>query len=503
MSNTPLRLLLVEDDENDAMLLLRELRRGGYSVTSTRVETPEAFERELDTGRWDVIVADYSLPHFDALSAFSRVRQRGLDLPFLIVSGTIGEDTAVAAMKAGVHDFLLKDRLGRLAPAVTRELREAEVRAERQRMQEQLLLSDRLASLGLLAASVAHEINNPLASLMMDLDFVLGAQEAQATSGPAAQALHEARECAGRIRDIIRDIKIFSRPDEQRFGATDVHRVLDSSVRMARNHVFHRAQLVKDYGSVPAVHGNEARLGQVFLNLITNAAQAIPEGRSSEHEIRVVTRTEPDGTIRVDIRDTGTGIPPELRDRIFEPFFTTKPQGMGTGLGLSICRRLVNELGGSMGVENGPERGTIFWVRLRPAQASVPSVGAAKVERAAHNLRVLVIDDEVAIGRALKRHLARRYDVSVLNDAREALALITSGHRFDAILCDLMMPEMNGPQFHAELARQVPDQARRLTFMTGGAFTDEALAFLSKVRPPCLEKPIDLERLDAMIQNAA
>ncbi len=503
MSNTPLRLLLVEDDENDAMLLLRELRRGGYSVTSTRVETPEAFERELDTGRWDVIVADYSLPHFDALSAFSRVRQRGLDLPFLIVSGTIGEDTAVAAMKAGVHDFLLKDRLGRLAPAVTRELREAEVRAERQRMQEQLLLSDRLASLGLLAASVAHEINNPLASLMMDLDFVLGAQEAQATSGPAAQALHEARECAGRIRDIIRDIKIFSRPDEQRFGATDVHRVLDSSVRMARNHVFHRAQLVKDYGEVPAVHGNEARLGQVFLNLITNAAQAIPEGRSSEHEIRVVTRTEPDGTIRVDIRDTGTGIPPELRDRIFEPFFTTKPQGMGTGLGLSICRRLVNELGGSMGVENGPERGTIFWVRLRPAQASVPSVGAAKVERAAHNLRVLVIDDEVAIGRALKRHLARRYDVSVLNDAREALALITSGHRFDAILCDLMMPEMNGPQFHAELARQVPDQARRLTFMTGGAFTDEALAFLKAVRPPCLEKPIDMERLDALLHAAA
>jgi signal transduction histidine kinase len=295
MSATPLRLLLVEDDENDAMLLLREMRRGGYSVTSTRVETPEDFERELDAGPWDVIVADYSLPHFDGLSAFSRVRKRGLDVPFLIVSGTIGEDTAVAAMKAGVHDFLLKDRLGRLAPAVTRELREAQVRAERQRMQEQLLLSDRLASLGLLAASVAHEINNPLASLMMDLDFALSTHEAQAASSQTAQALHEARECAGRIRDIIRDIKIFSRPDEQRFGPTDLHRVLDSSVRMARNHVFHRAQLVKDYGEVPAVHGNEARLGQVFLNLITNAAQAIPEGRSSEHEIRGPSRTAPSG----------------------------------------------------------------------------------------------------------------------------------------------------------------------------------------------------------------
>jgi CheY-like chemotaxis protein len=205
----------------------------------------------------------------------------------------------------------------------------------------------------------------------------------------------------------------------------------------------------------------------------------------------------------VEIRDTGTGIPPELRERIFEPFFTTKPNGGGTGLGLSICRRLVSELGGSMGVENGAERGSIFWVRLRPAQASAPGPRVEKVERPGHALRVLVIDDEVAIGRALKRHLARRYDVSVLNDAREALALITSGHRFDAILCDLMMPEMNGPQFHTELARQVPDQARRLTFMTGGAFTDEALAFLSKVRPPCLEKPIDLERLDAMLQAAA
>ncbi|MDY7227019.1 response regulator [Hyalangium rubrum] len=497
MNPTPLRLLLIEDSEDDALLVLRELRRGGYDVSSTRVETLEALERALDAGPWDAIITDYSLPGFTGLDSFTRVRQRGLDVPFFIVSGAIGEDIAVAAMKAGVHDFLLKDRLARLAPAVARELREAAVRAERLKMQEQLLLSDRLASLGMLAASVAHEINNPLASLMMNLHFAQRAQPTEELDG--TQALREALECAERIRDIIRDIKIFSRPDDRRAEPVELHRVLDSSLRMAWNHLFHRARVSKEYAEVPCVEGSEARLGQVFLNLLINAAQAIPEGQPDAHQVRVVTRREPDGTVRVEIHDTGAGIPTEMHERIFEPFFTTKPVGVGTGLGLPICRRLVSEMGGGMGVESAPGRGSIFWVRLRPAQDKVSSPKPRSAVAMRGGLRVLIIDDEVALTRSLKRLLGDKYDVTALSRAQEALALIASGRRFDAILCDLTMPEMSGAQFHESLSLLVPEQARAIIFMTGGAFSEETRAFLARLRPPCLEKPIDFERLHSLL----
>lgn len=498
MSARPLRLLLVEDSEDDALLLLRELRRSGYEVTHIRVETREALERALGEGPWDVIITDYALPHFDGLSAFALVRQRGLDVPFLIVSGKIGEDVAVAAMKAGVHDFVLKDRLGRLGPAVARELREAELRAERRKMQEQLMLSDRLASLGMLAASVAHELNNPLASLMMNLEFSLEDAQAHGGAQESVQALREAFSCAGLIRDIIRDIKIFSRPEGQQFGPTDVHRVMDSALRMAHNQLFHRARLVKDYGELPPVHGGEARLGQIFLNLIINAAQAVPEGHRDAHEIRVVTRRVGE-VVRVEIHDTGAGIAPELRERIFEPFFTTKPVGVGTGLGLSICRRLVTEMGGSIGVDSAPGQGSTFWIHMRVAQEQ-QAAREVKANASHKGLGVLVLDDEVAVGKALRRLLSTRHEVTTFDRAQDALALITSGRRFDAILCDLMMPEMSGAQFHQALERLAPEQAQRVIFMTGGAFTEETRTFLNTARNPCMDKPIDIPRLLSMLE---
>jgi signal transduction histidine kinase len=499
VSSPLLRLLLVEDSEEDAKLVLRELRRGGYEVSHCRVETREALERALDTGTWDVVIADFAMPHFDGVSAFSVVKQRGLDVPFLIVSATIGEDVAVAAMKAGVHDFVLKDRLGRLGPAVARELREAQLRAERRTLQEQLMLSDRLASLGMLAASVAHELNNPLAAMMMNLEFGLTNAQEKGSFEESLQALTEAFSCAGLIRDIIRDIKVFSRPEGQRLCPTDVHRVLDSALRMAHNQLFHRARLVKDYGELPLVHGAEARLGQIFLNLIINAAQAIPEGHRDEHEIRVVTRREGE-RVRVEIRDTGAGIPPQLRERIFEPFFTTKPVGVGTGLGLSICRRLITEMNGSIGVDSEPGQGSTFWIHLRVAQE--PDIAPeVKTKSSRQGLGVLVLDDEEAVGKALQRLLSTRHQVTTFDRAQDALAHITSGSRFDAILCDLMMPEMSGAQFHHELERLAPEQAQRVIFMTGGAFTEETRAFLSTARNPCLDKPLDLQRLLSMLEE--
>jgi signal transduction histidine kinase len=377
MGGQPLRLLLIEDSEDDELLLLAELRSCGYEPAHTRVESLEELQRALSAGPWDAIISDYVLPGFNGLEALPLVKERGLDVPFLIISGAVGEDTAVKAMKSGVHDFLFKDRLGRLGPALARELREAEVRAERRRMQERLLLSDRLAALGLLAAGVAHEINNPLASLMMNLDFTLSSARERHLQEDDVQALRNASECAQHIQEIIRDIKVFARPEAQPLGPTDLHRVLDSALRMAWNQVFPRAQLIKDYGEALTVHGSEARLAQIFLNLVINAAQALPVGAHHEHEIRVVTRRQQPDAVRVEIHDTGPGIPAELQERIFDPFFTTKPEGVGTGLGLFICRRLVTEMGGRIGVESQPGQGTRFWVHLRASAAPLPAQPAS------------------------------------------------------------------------------------------------------------------------------
>ncbi|MEY2929303.1 MAG: hypothetical protein RL033_52, partial [Pseudomonadota bacterium] len=315
-ANKTLRALLVEDSPSDADLVLLELRRGGYHVTSTRVQTAQDLEQSLQ-GDWDIVLSDYSMPHFSGLEALSLVRRVRSELPFIIVSGTVGEDAAVGAMRAGAHDYVLKQSLARLCPAIDRELREAELRASQRKMQEQLLISDRMASVGTLAAGVAHEINNPLAAIVANLELMSRDLTAVASRLQVTDRLHEvfdelsdARESADRLRHIVRDLKIFSRAtDEEHRGAVEVERVLESSLRMAWNEIRHRARLVKEYSAVPPVEANEARLGQVFLNLIINAAQAIREGDAEHNLIRVVTRVDSAGRVVTEIRDTGSGIP--------------------------------------------------------------------------------------------------------------------------------------------------------------------------------------------------
>jgi nitrogen-specific signal transduction histidine kinase/ActR/RegA family two-component response regulator len=392
-------------------------------------------------------------------------------------------------------------------------------------MSEQLAISERMASAGMLAAGVAHEINNPLAVIMANLDFVITLLgqlapdvrlldrkrreverlegDADGLEGRLQEAdgpLLDAREAAERIRGIVRDVKLFSRPHNEERGAVDVRSVIESSIRMAWNEIRHRAHLVKEYGDVPMVESNEARLGQVLLNLLVNAAQAMPEGRASRNEIRIVTKTAASGHVVIEVRDTGTGIPSAILSRVFDPFFTTKAVGVGTGLGLSLCHRMVTDLGGEIAVESEVGKGTTFQVTLPPATSEPRGVAQAKLAKEpARRLSVLVVDDEVAIGRALQRSLDRYHDVVVLTSGKEALSRIASGERFDVILSDLMMPEVTGLDLHEELCRIAPDQAERMIFLTGGAFTDRARDFLDRVPNPRLEKPFEVANILALI----
>jgi CheY-like chemotaxis protein len=314
--------------------------------------------------------------------------------------------------------------------------------------------------------------------------------------------LEDARDAAQQVRFIVRDLKIFSRsPSEEPRGAVDVKSIMESSLRMAWNEIRHRARLIKHYGAVPGVQANEARLGQVFLNLVVNAAQAIPQGRAEHNEIRVVTRVEGERVL-VEVSDTGEGIAPDVIGRVFDAFFTTKPVGVGTGLGLAICHRIVTDLGGALTVESEVGTGTTFRVSLPIAvpeapEEAAPAVLAATVRRG----RILVVDDEQLVVNGVKRILARVHDVVALVAAKDALALIAGGETFDLILCDLMMPDMTGMELHRELARIAPDQADRMIFMTGGAFTGEARQFLSETPKEHLEKPFDPSNLRAIVQR--
>ncbi|HEU4383200.1 MAG TPA: PAS domain S-box protein [Anaeromyxobacteraceae bacterium] len=372
---------------------------------------------------------------------------------------------------------------------------------ERKQLEARLLLADRMASLGTLAAGVAHEINNPLAFVMGNLQY-LQEELAQLASGTdpkrrvgAETALRDAREGAARIRAIVADLATFSRGNEpEAVRPVDVNRALEFALKMAERQITARARLERRLGELPPVLGAESRLSQVFLNLLVNAAQSIPEGNAAHHQVRVSSAYDPQsGRVAVEIADTGQGIEPEDQARIFDPFFTTKPVGRGTGLGLSVSHSIVTSLGGEIAVESAPGRGTTMRVLLPAAErAAAPEPGP--------RARVLVVDDEPLVGAVVQRLLSPQHEVLAATSAREAMALLDYGARFDLLLCDLVMPEVSGMELLAKLQASHPEQARQVVFMTAGAFTPGAQGFVERHKQHrFLAKPIDLEELESII----
>ncbi|MBL9015187.1 MAG: response regulator [Myxococcales bacterium] len=379
--------------------------------------------------------------------------------------------------------------------------------SDRKATELHLMVADRMASVGTLAAGVAHEINNPLASVIANLDMAVQDIAALAQKIPLppdlADELADARAAADRVRDIVRDLKIFSRAEEERQGAVDVVNVLESTLRMAWNELRHRAKLVKKYEAVPMVEANESRLGQVFLNLIINAAHAIPMGNYDQNRITISTATDALGRVVVSIADTGTGIPDDVRARLFTPFFTTKPVGVGTGLGLAISHRIISNLGGTIELTTEVGRGTEFVVTLPVAKSAPVGRGNQRitVPPPARRGHVLVIDDEETLGSAIRRYLSHHHDVVAVTSGGAALELFEKGGRYDVILCDLMMPQMTGMELYAEVQHRFPELADKIIFLTGGAFTASARDFLSTIANRHLEKPFDLQALRRLINT--
>jgi signal transduction histidine kinase/HPt (histidine-containing phosphotransfer) domain-containing protein len=508
----PLRILVVEDSPDDADLLLLELRRGGFDVTHQRVDTPEAMSLALDGQPWDAIVSDFSMPRFTGLAALELLRERGLDLPFILVSGTIGEDTAVHAMKAGANDYLMKRHLARLVPAVKRELRDAETRRQRARAEQQLRdarddleirVRERTAELAAtnaaltqeaqerkraeaaayeaqaaaeeanlakrtFLANMSHEIRTPMAAILGYADMLLDPE-----LGAAARLEHvqTIRVNAEHLLNVLNDILDLSKVEagklELEFAGVRPQQILAEAITLMRPRAIEKGLDLKlrYVGAVPQrIQTDSTRLRQILLNLLGNAIKFTEKGGV---EIVVTLQEGPEGEslLSFEVIDSGIGMSESQISRLFQPFeqadsSTTRRFG-GTGLGLSIVKRLAQMLGGDVKATSRPGHGSQFHLTIRtgslegvgPLDQAPESVSAfpAPAEPAVVQLRgrVLLAEDGIHNQKVISYYLrAVGLEVITADNGRIACEIaikaLSDAQRFDLILMDMQMPELDG-----------------------------------------------------------
>jgi len=374
--NPLLRVLLIEDSESDAALIVRHLENAGLAVDAARVETAAALHAALAVPEFEVIIADYHLPQFDAPAALALVRGSGHDIPFLVVSGTMGEERAVAMMRAGAQDYLMKDNLARLAPAVLREIRDAADRrelrrseAERKRLEDQFRQAQKMECIGRVAGTVAHDFNNLLTVITGYARLGLSILSA---GDDCYDAFVEIDGAARRAADLAGRLLAFSRPRAVAPRNVVLNDLVRNFEKMLARVIGEKIRLELQLdGGAGQLQADPAQLEQILMNLAVNARDAMPQGG----RLRIETTALPVvRQIRLSVSDTGIGMPPEVRARIFEPFFTTKAEGQGTGLGLAPVYGIVKQAQGSIEVESQPGRGTTFTL-LFPATPLQNSAG--------------------------------------------------------------------------------------------------------------------------------
>ncbi|MFO0685722.1 MAG: ATP-binding protein [Sandaracinus sp.] len=376
----------------------------------------------------------------------------------------------------------------------------------REALQASLERTERLAALGRLAAGMAHEINNPLAFVALSAEALARRLEPLVAGTDDGEEilslLDNVSRGTARVSAIVRDLKAFSRDGENERAPVDLEQVLSSAVRMVQHEIAPRARLTRETQGMPVVLGSAGKLEQVFVNLLMNAVQALPERRIGH----IVVRAFADAThAHVQIKDDGVGIPAENVHRAFDPFFTTKPVGVGTGLGLSICHGIVTATGGAIRIESEEGRGTTVHVSLpRAVTGTVTAGSAAAGPTAAERSHILVVEDQAPLARTLAKALGERHQVTVAIGVREAIAALdTHGLSFDVVLCDMLMPDGTGMDVFEHACAGPSGLSDRFVFMTGGAFLPSLAAFLERVPNPRIDKPFGLPALETLLEQVA
>jgi two-component system cell cycle sensor histidine kinase/response regulator CckA len=512
----PLRALILEDCPADAELLLHELAIG-YDVHSSCIETAEAMREALRDPKWQLVLSDYSMPTFSAPAALAILHELHLDLPFIIVSGTIGEETAVAALKAGACDFLVKGRLARLIPAIERALREVEIKRERAAthaaLEEQLRQSQKMEGIGRLAGGIAHDFNNMLTAIIGYSDMVL---DQIGPDKPISQDLEEIRKAGNRAVALTGQLLAFSRKQTLNITAVDVNDVIVHTRSMLQRLIGEDIQvevaLAPELGPILA---DRIQLEQVLMNLATNARDAMPRGgtltietiavEAAEVALTVLEPVTRGSYVRLRITDTGFGMDEPTRTRVFEPFFSTKALGQGTGLGLATVYGVVQQLGGYITVNSEPGRGTTFTLHFAVSTLDVSTAASSRPRGASAVAEsgqvVLLVEDDGGVRQLVSRVLRRHgYTVIESEGPEQTVALLADyTGRLDLILSDIVMPAMDGPQMISRLRETRPRV--KVLYMSG--YSGETIARRAGVETmTVLQKPFTAAGLLGSVRDA-
>jgi signal transduction histidine kinase len=516
--NPPLRLLHLEDDPVDAELIVTTLIEGGIPCQSQLVDTRQAFVAALKEGRMDLILADYSIPGFDGMTALTLARQHRPDVPFLFVSATIGEELAIDAMHHGATDYVLKQRLGRLVPSVQRALRELDDRAERKRAEEALRQSEKqfrqsqkMEAVGRLAGGIAHDFNNLLTIIMgysQVLLTELGPQH------PLRGKIEETLKAGGKAASLIRQLLTFSSKQSMDPKILTLNTAVTSLENMLRRLIGEDVQfVVKLDPKNGRLRADQTHLEQVLVNLVVNARDAMPKGGTITIETAQVELTrspvyhiaplQPGSYVRLTVNDTGSGMDLKTQSHIFEPFFTTKEEGKGTGLGLSTVYGIVTQCGGAIDVTSRVGHGTRFDLYFPSVESDIltttPTQPSGRPQRGTET--ILLAEDEPSV-RTLVRDELRKlgYKVVEAKNGVEACLLATQqAESFQLLLTDVVMPGMGGRELAQHLSVINPEL--RTLFMSGYMDDVGIMAGQEEGTTSFLQKPFTPEVLASSVRN--
>ena len=473
-----LKLLIVEDYEDDCLLVMHALRQAGLSCEHIRVHTAASFRQMLHSQEWDIIISDYNLPNFGAPQALAILQESQLDSPCIVISGTVGEETVIELMKSGARDCVMKDHLGRLPGAITREIKEAEARRQYRRVEEQFRQAQKMEAIGRLASGVAHDFNNLLT-------IITGfAQLALLEPNPAQSGLEQILRAADRAAALTRQLLVFSRQQAFDIRVFDLNALIHDLEKMIRRIIGEDIEIRTIFHDPEAtVKVDPNQIEQVILNLIVNSRDAMPTGgiltiETQHHVVDAHAASlfgcHPGQYFQLSVSDTGTGIDKATLAKIFEPFFTTKSEGRGTGLGLSTVYGIVSQSGGAIRAYSEPGVGTTMRILLPAATEKVtvdPGVADNAAQRGWETV-LLVEDDETVL--ALCSTVLQTHGYTVLEaDGAKAAIDICRGHRdtIHLLISDVVMPGSNGPALAIEIRDARP--GIRTLFMSG--YTEETM----------------------------
>jgi len=519
-ADVPLRVLIIEDSPSDAALEVRALENAGYRVTPVVTETAEGMKAALAEQAFDVVLADNSLPHFDTIGALAVLKETGLDIPLIVVSGTMDDEAAVELVKAGADDYVLKDRMFRLAVVVERALAAAEERLrrgqadeERLSLEHRLAQSQKLESLGQLAGGIAHDFNNLLTSILGYSELILASGSSSVDE--VRPDLEQIKLAGERARVLTQQILAFSRRQALRPQVVFLDQVLRGIEPLLRRSIGEDIDLqITESPGLPPVEVDPHQFEQVVMNLVVNARDAMPSGgrltletateEVGEEFCRTHARAAPGSSVMLRVSDTGVGMDAATQERIFEPFFTTKAVGAGTGLGLATVYGIVRQSNGSIVVTSEPGRGSTFAIYLPPAaQPEVPKeLPIPPKAPAGGHETVMVVEDEEALRGLIGRILgAAGYRTLIFGSAQEALAALEQGEPVvDLLLTDVMLA---GPIQGNDLTRTIRASRPHLPVLYVSGYSRDALVHAGRLDEGVnlLEKPFTPKGLANMVRE--